>query len=117
MNAIETVARNLLRDRERASLLSSRLLNYADELATALLGYGTLESTDEELELSFRDMKELMDTERAESAFSIVATLTEAETALLDAEVVRAITHRAKIATYLPTLESLDGKWAYFRNA
>ena len=63
MNAIETVARNLLRDRERASLLSSRLLNYADELATALLGYGTLESTDEELELSFRDMKELMDTE------------------------------------------------------
>lgn len=115
MDALSIIAKNRNADLDKLGVLAKRFPAYADELARLLLS-DTLEATDEELELSYREVKEALicDT-HGQSGFS--EHLIAAEGALLAAEIAKTLVERAKIHTFLPTPDSVDGKCVYFRSA
>lgn len=117
MNAIEILSENLSLDNEKLSFFTRRFPHYADELAKLLLGEGGAEATDEELELSYHEVFSLLFDEKDDSAESFSDTILHTERALLAAETIKALTERAKIHSFLPTLLSQEGKCVYFRNA
>ncbi len=115
MDPLSIIADNLRDDSERLRQLIKRLPAYADDLATHLLGRDTDEASDEELELSYRAMKEVLADEQTADGFSVALTTTEE--ALLSAEIIKILREKAKITTFLQPLSELDGKCVYFRNA
>lgn len=115
MNERDILAENLAEDNRKLSLFTRRFPYYADELAKLLLGSGVKEATDEELELSYHELFSRFEETKTPDGFS--QEMLCAERALLAAETVRALTERAKIHSFLPTLSAQEGKCVYFRNA
>ena len=117
MDIPSVIAENLKSDNEKLLSLTKRYPYYADEIASYLIGKDTLEATDEELELSYREIKEVLDRHTPQSENSFSTPMLRAEATILAAEIALALTKKAKIHTFLPTLDSVEGKCVYFRNA
>ncbi|MBQ7365283.1 MAG: hypothetical protein IJW46_06765 [Clostridia bacterium] len=121
MDAAEIIRQNIAKDREKLDRLYARLPCYAEELATELLGVGNHEASDEELELSYHELKEKLsgvsDTATALDTATIPSPLRDAENAILAAETVKALAEKATVYSFLPALDAQEGKCAYFRNA
>lgn len=117
MKALEILAESLFSDNEKLTSLTRRFPYYADELAKLLLGKDTREATDEELELSYHDILSKLFEKTVPTSDTFSKAALKSERALFAAEIVKALTERAKITSFLPTLTELEGKCVYFRNA
>ncbi len=117
MKNAEILAENLSLDNRKLSFFTRRFPHYADELAKLLLGNGTTEATDEELELSYHEITSLLFENKTETTESFSDAILHTERALLAAETVKALTEKATIHSFLPTLTAQEGKCVYFRNA
>lgn len=116
MREIEILAEGLAEDNRRLTNYTRRFPYYADELARLLLGKDTTEATDEELELSYHEISSSL-FEKTDSPNAFSEAILRAERAYLASETVKALTERATIRSFLPTLTDQEGKCVYFRNA
>ncbi|MBR2987884.1 MAG: hypothetical protein IKC63_07670 [Clostridia bacterium] len=116
MDPIRIIRDNLSSDRDKLTRLIRRYPNYADDTVTALLGVGVNEASDEALELAFGDLRESLTAKNTE-VLPIESSLLSASDALLSAEIIARLLERATIESFLPTLDAIESKCAYFRNA
>ena len=116
MDTPSILLENLSSDNRKLAFLSRRFAYYADEIAKELLGENQ-SATDEELELSYREIRDTLEAAFLSQDHAFSLSLLSAEGAILAAEIAKALTRRAKIESFLPTLDSVEGKCVYFRNA
>lgn len=114
-DSLRTIAHNFSNDQKKLLRLYRRFPLYLDDLARELIPSGDSEVGDEELALSYRQMKEDLSSLVAnqggdEKDFFL------AEEPLLAAKLARKIAEKAKINRYLPMLSESTSHIAYFRN-
>ena len=117
MDPLSIIAENLKSDREKLDLLFDRMPSYADEIARHLLGRGVSEASDEELELSFREIKEALFKESSKESTPFSSLMRRMAEAHLAAEIANSIVTFATVHSFLPVPTSVEGKCVYFRNA
>lgn len=117
MEPVSIIAKNLASDQEKLDLLFDRMPSYADEIARQLLGRGVSEASDEELELSYREMKEALFGESARESIPFSSLMRQTARAQLAAEIAKSIVSAATVRSFLPVPTSVEGKCVYFRNA
>ena len=113
------IAENLLSERKKLARLYRRFPLHLEEISRLLIKPTDSEALDEEIALSYRQIKEEISpflAKKSEKEKALTQELLDAQEPILAAKLSHLLATNAKITSYLPTLEESSSRIAYFRN-
>ncbi|MBR6769304.1 MAG: hypothetical protein IKM34_07455 [Clostridia bacterium] len=116
-DSLHIIAGNLLKEQTKLSRLYRRYPLYLEELARELIPKHITEVGDEELAISYRQMKEELSSLTKKEKDDGEEVFFSAQEPILSAKLAYEIAKKAKINRYLPTLAESGSQIAYYRNA
>ena len=115
-DSLHIIADNLLKDQKKLSRLYRRYPLYLEDLARELIPKHITEVGDEELALSYRQMKERLVTLTEQKKDAGDDLFSMAQEPILAAKLAYVLAEKATVNRYLPTVSESGAHIAYFRN-